>query len=398
MPEAILIRGMGLAGCLLGHALERRKLPFHIVDAGWSGAASPKAAGLINPLAGRALALAPAWHTLWPFARDNYRSLERILDRSILNERLFWTVFQSEEEARQWQKAGADNERRPFLDASVQKDQDPFIRDSPFGGIAVRGGAQVDIAGLLTASKQRWQQQNRYMEGHCASEDLHATGDGGWLWMGTRYTAVVCCGGAMDHRDPYWAFLGIRPNAGERWLLEIPDSDPSSKHARVYRKAGLLAPMPNGQWWLGSANRWDSMDEGPSERGEAHLQQRAEGLLGSPYRLLEHGAGIRATMKDRRPVLGPHPEHEGLWCFNGLGTKGSLWAPWHAEALAEGLAQSLKRQDRSLQTDAAAQANTPKEQAPYEADQMALETQSWPPVPDRSPRLIKACLPVRFWP
>ena len=46
-----------------------------------------------------------------------------------------------------------------------------------------------------------------------------------------------------------------------------------------------------------------------------------------PYQILDHKAQIRATVIDRRPILGIHPKNNRLFILNGLGTRGVLMAP-----------------------------------------------------------------------
>ena len=38
-------------------------------------------------------------------------------------------------------------------------------------------------------------------------------------------------------------------------------------------------------------------------------------------------------MRDRRPLVGVHPEHQNLYILNGLGTRGVMIAPTEAENL-----------------------------------------------------------------
>lgn len=44
-------------------------------------------------------------------------------------------------------------------------------------------------------------------------------------------------------------------------------------------------------------------------------------------------AGIRPTVKDRRPLVGVHPKYKNLFILNGLGTHGALLAPYTATSL-----------------------------------------------------------------
>jgi glycine/D-amino acid oxidase-like deaminating enzyme len=70
----------------------------------------------------------------------------------------------------------------------------------------------------------------------------------------------------------------------------------------------------------------------PTETGKAELIEKIEADLNIPYTIMDHQAAIRPTIKDRRPVLGTHPEYANLILFNGLGTKGASLGPyWTSE-------------------------------------------------------------------
>ena len=50
-------------------------------------------------------------------------------------------------------------------------------------------------------------------------------------------------------------------------------------------------------------------------------------MIDAPYTIEKHISYIRPTVKDRRPLLGAHPQHKQLYLFNGLGSRGVLTAP-----------------------------------------------------------------------
>jgi glycine/D-amino acid oxidase-like deaminating enzyme len=51
-----------------------------------------------------------------------------------------------------------------------------------------------------------------------------------------------------------------------------------------------------------------------------------------------HLAGVRPCTADNRPFLGTHPEEPRFHVFNGLGPRGTVWAPTLAEEMADYLA------------------------------------------------------------
>ena len=56
-------------------------------------------------------------------------------------------------------------------------------------------------------------------------------------------------------------------------------------------------------------------------------------VIQTPYTIIDHSAGIRPTVKDRRPLVGIHSEHKQLAVLNGLGTRGVMMAPSMAKQL-----------------------------------------------------------------
>ncbi len=57
-------------------------------------------------------------------------------------------------------------------------------------------------------------------------------------------------------------------------------------------------------------------------------------LVRLPFEVVGHVAGVRPIVTGRKPVIGWHPTILNLAVFNGLGSKGSLTAPFFADMLA----------------------------------------------------------------
>lgn len=65
--------------------------------------------------------------------------------------------------------------------------------------------------------------------------------------------------------------------------------------------------------------------------------------------ILDIKSGLRPTVRDRKPIIGRHPAHPRLMCFNGLGTKGASLAPWLSGLLPGYLSESaILLGDRSI--------------------------------------------------
>jgi glycine oxidase len=51
--------------------------------------------------------------------------------------------------------------------------------------------------------------------------------------------------------------------------------------------------------------------------------------------VVQHFAGVRPTVRDRRPLVGTHDSYPQLHILNGLGTRGVMLGPSMAKVLYE---------------------------------------------------------------
>jgi glycine/D-amino acid oxidase-like deaminating enzyme len=93
----------------------------------------------------------------------------------------------------------------------------------------------------------------------------------------------------------------------------------------------FLIPMGNKKFRAGSTYEWNFPHELPTDEGKLKLLKLLDEFLKLPYSVIDHRAGVRPTVKDRRPLIGSHPEHENVFLFNGMGTKGVQLIPYFAD-------------------------------------------------------------------
>jgi len=63
------------------------------------------------------------------------------------------------------------------------------------------------------------------------------------------------------------------------------------------------------------------------------LINKVNTFINCDFKIVEQVAGIRPTVKDRRPLVGQHPEYKNVYLLNGLGTRGVMIAPYVANQL-----------------------------------------------------------------
>ena len=76
--------------------------------------------------------------------------------------------------------------------------------------------------------------------------------------------------------------------------------------------------------------------------GIAYLNNKIEQILDEEYDVISEKAGVRPTVRDRKPFLGEHPKHKKLAIFNGLGTRGVIQGPYLSAQFSNFLTASQK--------------------------------------------------------
>ena len=85
---------------------------------------------------------------------------------------------------------------------------------------------------------------------------------------------------------------------------------------------------------VGSTYDWATLDQDPSARARDELEGQLNSFMRVPYAVIDHQAAVRPILAGLKPRIGLHPEHARLGYFNGLGSKGSLLAPWFAQCFS----------------------------------------------------------------
>ncbi|MGB1041240.1 MAG: NAD(P)/FAD-dependent oxidoreductase, partial [Flavobacteriales bacterium] len=131
--------------------------------------------------------------------------------------------------------------------------------------------------------------------------------------------------------NPYFNYLPLVPTKGELMTIKAEGLEVD----KILNKGFFCLPLGNNLFRVGATYNWKNLTYETSEEGEKDLITKIESLLTCDYKIIDHKAGIRPTVRDRRPLIGVHREYEKIGLFNGLGTKGVLIAPWLANHFAD---------------------------------------------------------------
>ena len=119
---------------------------------------------------------------------------------------------------------------------------------------------------------------------------------------------------------------------------------PSWSQLRMITGRGWLVPVGHDCYKVGATYEWNELDDQPTATGLAYLESIARNLGSGDYTICAHDAGIRPILRKSQPVAGAiSPD---LYVLNGLGSKGSLTAPWASRCLVEHLLEGIPLHSR----------------------------------------------------
>ena len=310
MSAPWIIVGQGLAGTCLAWEFWKRGVAFQLFDRE-RGGSSRVAAGLINPVTGKNFEPTPRIGKFLPEALSFYQDLENMLEAT------FWhplPILRLAESEKEWSKMRSKSSRPDVL-CWILNDRPPLPTDGWHGALELHGGGRLDTRAFLDSSRAFFLKHGIYQKADVLPEHgdkRHIWCDGAAGLIGGRYGAHRCA-------------------KGEILTLYAPDWDET--HIRI-GAGGWLVPLGNGHFKAGSTYEWEQLDEIPTEAGMEKVVSIATKLGGdSNFEITSHEAGIRPILQRSEPKIGLLDS--GGWIFNGLGSKGSIFAPGTARELAK---------------------------------------------------------------
>lgn len=306
MSDPIQIIGQGLAGTCLAWRLFERGVEFEITDRE-QGGSSRVAAGMINPVTGKNFQ--PSWRLaeFLPEAIEFYRSVEARLGAT------FWhphPVLRLAADPKNWDKIRSKlsaEDVAPWVIGEVAPPDERWV-----GAVEVRGGGRLDVRAFLDASRLFFQAGGHY---HRAEVDFPTASSPRRVWC--EGAAGLLSGRPAPHRCAKGEILTLR---AEGW---------DERRIRIGNR-GWLIPIGDAVFKVGATYEWDELDEHPTAGGRAAVEEIARSLMDGHFEVIGHEAGIRPILRRSEPLIG---QLAGEWFFNGLGSKGSLYAPGIARRL-----------------------------------------------------------------
>ncbi len=320
-----LILGQGLAGTCLALRLAMEGRSFRILASGLRASASEKAAGLMNPVTGRRMALTWNYDKIWPLSISFYREAMNFL--GIPDSRLFTTrsirkALHSTEEINFLEAKSAWAGYQDIIRIEGLKPEEEPVFENLRGWAISESGARLDVAEFLSVARHYFVQNGYYLDQDFLKNELQET-EQGWEWNKQQFNRVVSCLGLGCP----WISPELWAVKGQIYIL----SGLENWGRDVLKTEHFLIPLDNGLVLAGSTYEREFEHFLPDETGLQTITGELTSKLKQQVRIEESWAGIRPTTVDRRPVI--RKLGKNLFAINGLGSKGVSLAPYAANEL-----------------------------------------------------------------
>lgn len=325
----LIIVGQGIAGTMLAYNLIKRQQRVLVIDQGNQNCSSAIAGGIINPVTGKRIVKTWKADELLPVARQTYRELEELLQIKILDEITVCRYHVNPEDPRICEEQSVSDWYQRYV--SDLQYQHAGIKND-YGGIAISPALRVYTRELLQAFRHMLHANGRLLEEAFDYDKLQLT-PGGVSYNGISAKQVVFCEGQAGSLNPWFSWLPYNLSKGEVLHVRIPGLVPD--RLMIPMKGIYFIPLGDDLYYVGSTSGWVFEDEKPTAANKEQLIKKMERALDLDYEIVDHVAAVRPSVKDRRPLIGIHPEHKQLAVFNGMGTKGYSLSPYFAIEMAE---------------------------------------------------------------
>ncbi|WP_066756843.1 NAD(P)/FAD-dependent oxidoreductase [Crocinitomix algicola] len=308
-----VIVGWGLAGAVLAWTAYFKGRSFRVFDSG-SNHCTRVAAGLVNPIIFKRLTKSWNVDKLMPFAGDFYEKIQRELEVELLSYKNILRVLRDVEEENDWAVKVNDPDFKSYMGHENSTTMEKIYAPNGFGKVKTFGNLKTGL--FLDASKRFFINKGvKFIEDKFSYANLN------------EEELYFFCEGAEIGSNPFFNYLPMKPTHGE--VLIIRSFNYSCME--TVNKNLFILPIGDNLYKIGSTYNWELNQPIPTKEGKDDLLSRLKMFANFDFEIVDHQAGIRPTVADRRPLVGMHPKHKNVYVFNGLGTKGVMIAPYYGK-------------------------------------------------------------------
>ncbi|MBT8310273.1 MAG: FAD-binding oxidoreductase [Flavobacteriaceae bacterium] len=326
MEVNYIVVGAGLAGIAFCEQLRQNKKSYLVFDDA-TQQSSKVAGGIFNPVVLKRFTACWKAHELLHVSEPYYQHLEKYLNVKLVHEMPISRILNSIEEQNNWITASDHPILSRYLSSIITPNKNVNV-NAKHGFGQVKGTGRIDTEALveeylkkLTSDKRLHNRTFDYQEMECTGKTI--------CYQDIKADNIVFADGFGLKNNPIMDYLPLRGSKGE--YLTIRSSELELDH--IVKGPVFIIPLGNDNYLVGAT--YNNMDKTNTitESAKEELITKLRKMILCDFKIIDQVAAIRPTVKDRRPLVGCHPEHNNIWALNGLGTRGVMASPYCAAQL-----------------------------------------------------------------
>ena len=260
---------------------------------------------------------------------DFFATLEKKINCQVNFKLPILRKFYSAEEQNNWFTASDNPNLSPFLSPKLITKKYSAI-DSPFGFGEVLHTGYVATA-LMLSKYREYLFDKRLFREESFDYSLLKEESFGISYKDIQAKHIIFAEGFGMHANPFFKELPLDGTKGELLIIKAPNLNLDV----ILNTSLFFLPLASGLFKVGATYNWEDKTATPTEEGKAELIEKIKEIITCDFEIVSHLAGVRPTVRDRRPLIGTLSNHSAIHILNGLGTRGLMLGPAMAKALFE---------------------------------------------------------------
>ncbi len=326
-----IIVGGGFAGVFFAHQLLKNNKSFRLFCSN-RDSASHISAGVCNPV------ILKRFTSFWKsdeqmeFLLTFFSEIEEYTSKNYLINEPVVRIFHNESEKIQWAKNSDKESLSPYLNNN-------FIRlnsvENDFESGIVDRSCRLDVQNFFN-DFFNYLDKKGYLIDEDFDYELLDTANS--HYKNCQFDKIIFCEGVGISVNPYFQNIPVLPNKGHCLEVKIDKTiDPY-----VIKKKHFLFSLADSRFYYGGT--YDRFDK-TKEVNQVSVEELTNGLkefYKSDFTISKIKTAFRATVNDRKPILGTHPDFQNLHIFNGLGARGVLNGTFFSKIMYDFLENDVK--------------------------------------------------------
>lgn len=325
-----IIVGAGYAGIFFAHQLIKEKKSFKIFCDD-SISASQISAGVCNPV------ILKRFNTFWKSQEQiNYldvifKEIETYTSKNYLIDENVVRIFHNDSEKVQWTKNAQKEDLKSYLSLDFIKLESV---ENLFGAGKVNQSCRIDVSNFFL-DMLSYLEDNNYLVKEKFNHQLINTTSNSYKNISFKY--IIFCEGVASKNNPFFRHIPIQPNKGHCLKVKLKEKPESY----IIKKKHFLFNLQNDEYYYGGTYDRFDMSNNINEESVEELKSGLEGIFKNEFEITDIKVAFRATVGDRRPILGKHQEHQNFYIFNGLGARGVYNGSYFSKTLFDFIENNL---------------------------------------------------------